>query len=249
MAEETRDLSSAVEAGDAGQAPPPERILAATKEVLRRSGTGKLNISEVAITAGVSRPTLYRWFATKEDLLDAFGKYERRLFDAGMTTATKGLSGRERLDAGLRYIAEFQHEYWPSHLVDSEPEVAIAQTETALPGLVESLMKMIPGPAATLKATTAVRVAVSHYLVPSTDSDELLSQLREAVGLYDMTDTYLSSDPVTVEFFDGNTRILSDDDRWLIREGGALEITDAAGAIAVYSPTHWRCVSQASGNG
>ena len=49
------------------------RILVATAEVLGRSGQTKLSLSEVALQAGVSRPTLYRWFASKEELLDAFG--------------------------------------------------------------------------------------------------------------------------------------------------------------------------------
>ena len=41
----------------------------ATSEVLGRSGQAKLSLSEVALQAGVSRPTLYRWFASKDDLL------------------------------------------------------------------------------------------------------------------------------------------------------------------------------------
>ena len=49
-----------------------QRILAATAEVLGRNGMTKLSLSEVALQAGVSRPTLYRWFASKRDLLDAF---------------------------------------------------------------------------------------------------------------------------------------------------------------------------------
>ncbi|MGH8965852.1 MAG: TetR/AcrR family transcriptional regulator, partial [Actinomycetes bacterium] len=47
------------------------RILVATAEVLARSGQTKLSLSEVALQAGVSRPTLYRWFADKQELLDA----------------------------------------------------------------------------------------------------------------------------------------------------------------------------------
>ena len=43
-----------------------ERILAATAEVLGNYGMTKLSLSEVATQAGVSRPTLYRWFASKQ---------------------------------------------------------------------------------------------------------------------------------------------------------------------------------------
>ena len=69
------------------------RILVATAEVLGRSGQTKLSLSEVALQAGVSRPTLYRWFASKEELLDAFGLYERQMFDTGISRATAGLRG------------------------------------------------------------------------------------------------------------------------------------------------------------
>ena len=53
-----------------------QRILAATAEVLGRNGMTKLSLSEVAVQAGVSRPTLYRWFASKRDLLDGFVVWE-----------------------------------------------------------------------------------------------------------------------------------------------------------------------------
>ncbi len=56
------------------------RILAATAEVLGANGMTKLSLSEVALQAGVSRPTLYRWFASKQELLDAFVVWERKYY-------------------------------------------------------------------------------------------------------------------------------------------------------------------------
>ncbi|MCV7173972.1 TetR/AcrR family transcriptional regulator, partial [Mycobacterium manitobense] len=103
------------------------RILAATAEVLGRNGQTKLSLSEVALQAGVSRPTLYRWFASKEELLGAFGDYEREMFDTGISTATAGLRGTEKLDAALRFIVEYQQSYSGVRIIDIEPEVVIAQ--------------------------------------------------------------------------------------------------------------------------
>jgi AcrR family transcriptional regulator len=74
-----------------------ERILAATAEVLSRNGTTKLSFSEVALQAGVSRPTLYRWFASKEDLLDAFGEWERQMYSRGMARARALYTGEPSL--------------------------------------------------------------------------------------------------------------------------------------------------------
>ena len=110
-----------------------QRILAATAEVLGRNGKTKLSLSEVAAQAGVSRPTLYRWFASKEELLSAFSSYERQVFESGLVKATAGLTGADRLDAVLRFIVEYQHSYSGVRMVDVEPEHTIAQFGGVIP--------------------------------------------------------------------------------------------------------------------
>lgn len=159
------------------------RILAATSEVLSRNGQTKLSLSEVALQAGVSRPTLYRWFASKDELLDAFGAFERRSFDTGMSQATAGVRGTEKLDAALRFIVSYQHSYSGVRLVDIEPEVVIAQLAHVIPVMRARLQRLLPGPNGAVKAATAIRVAVSHYIVRSDDDAQFLTQLRHAVGL------------------------------------------------------------------
>lgn len=133
--------------------------------------------------AGVSRPTLYRWFADKQELLDAFGNYEREMFDNGIGQATVGLRGTEKLDAALRFIVEYQQSYSGVRLVDIEPEVVIAQLDHVIPIMRARLQKLLSGPNAAVKAATAIRVAVSHYIVRSDDGDQFLAQLRHAVGI------------------------------------------------------------------
>ena len=160
-----------------------KRILVATSNVLARSGQAKLSLSEVALQAGVSRPTLYRWFADKQALLDGFADYEREMFDDGIGHATQGLRGTEKLDAALRFIVGYQQSYSGVRLVDIEPEVVIAQLAIIIPTMRERLVKLLSGPNAAVKAATAVRVAVSHYIVRSDDGEQFLSQLRHAVGV------------------------------------------------------------------
>ena len=155
----------------------------ATAEVLGRSGQTKLSLSEVALQAGVSRPTLYRWFADKSELLDAFGVYEREMFDTGIGRATAGLRGNEKLDAALIFIVEYQHSYSGVRLVDIEPGVVIAQLAWIIPIMRARLLKLLSGSNGDIKAATAIRVAVSHYIVRSDDDDQFLAQLRHAVGL------------------------------------------------------------------
>lgn len=171
-------------------AAPPEdetssrhRILLATAEVLGRSGQTKLSLSEVALQAGVSRPTLYRWFASKEELLKAFAVFEGAMFDEGIGKVTAGLRGNERLDAALRFIVDYQHSYSGVRIVDIEPEVSIAALARVIPRMRTQLERMLSGPNSAVKAATAIRVAVSHYIVRSDDDDQFLAQLRNAVGI------------------------------------------------------------------
>lgn len=172
-----------VAAPDTDDSSTRNRILAATAEVLGRSGQTKLSLSEVAIQAGVSRPTLYRWFSSKQELLDGFGRYERDMFDRGISQATHGLRGTEKLDAALRFIVAYQQTYSGVRLVDIEPEVVIAQLDRVIPIMRSRLLRLLSGPNAEVKAATAIRVAVSHYIVRSDDGDEFLAQLRHAVGV------------------------------------------------------------------
>jgi AcrR family transcriptional regulator len=159
-----------------------DRILAASVEVLCRSGS-KLSLSDVALVAGVSRPTLYRWFPSKEELLSAVGDHERMLFRTGMIRVTAGLRGTEKLDAALQFIVSYQRSYSGVRIVDIEPEVSLAQLSKVIPSMRESLQRLLPGPSGAVKAATAVRVAISHYIVRSDDDDQFLAQLRHAVGI------------------------------------------------------------------
>lgn len=160
-----------------------QRILAATAEVLGRNGQRKLSLSDVATQAGVSRPTLYRWFPSKEELLSAFTHYERQTFDSGLSRATAGLKGIERLDAALRFIVEYQHSYTGVRMVDIEPEHVISEFSRIIPLMRAGLQRLMPGPGGAVKAATAIRVAISHYIVRSDDADQFLAQLRHAVGI------------------------------------------------------------------
>ena len=73
-----------------------QRILAATAEVLGRNGKTKLSLSEVATQAGVSRPTLYRWFASKEELLSAFSQLRAPGLRKRLGQGNRGAEGRRQ---------------------------------------------------------------------------------------------------------------------------------------------------------
>jgi AcrR family transcriptional regulator len=157
-----------------------QRILAATAEVLGRNGMTKLSLSEVALHAGVSRPTLYRYFADKRELLDAFVVWERQFYERAVADATADLPPCERLDAALRVIVEYQQSYPGLRMIDIEPAQVIRRLSRVIPLMRARLERLASGPDRGLAVSTAVRVAISHYLVRSDDDDDFLDQLRHA---------------------------------------------------------------------
>jgi AcrR family transcriptional regulator len=157
-----------------------QRILAATAEVLGRNGMSKLSLSEVALQAGVSRPTLYRWFADKRELLDAFVVWERQYYERAVADATVDLPPCEKLDAALRVIVEYQQSYPGRRMIDIEPSHVIKRLSRVIPLMRDRLERLTPDKDAALAVSTAVRVAISHYLVHSDDDADFLGQLRYA---------------------------------------------------------------------
>ncbi len=159
------------------------RILAATFVVLSRDGRRKLQLSDVATEAGVSRPTLYRYFGSKEGLLEAFGLYEQDNFDSGIAAAMAGLSGPDRLDAALRFIVDFQSTYSLGSLADIEPEHVLHQMKRVLPIMHERIARIIPGDNSDIAAAAVVRIAVCHYVIGGGSPIQFLAELRHAAGL------------------------------------------------------------------
>ena len=101
----------------------------------------------------------------------------------GIGRATAELRGTEKLDAALRFIVEYQHSYPGLRMVDIEPAQVISRLAAILPRMRDRLERGMAGPDAAVAASTAVRVAISHYLVRSDDDDNFLAQLRHAAGL------------------------------------------------------------------
>lgn len=159
------------------------RILQATLVVLARSGRRRLQLSDVAAEANVSRPTLYRYFGSKEGLLDAFGAFEQDNFDAGLSAAIAGFSGADRLDAALAFIVDFQTSYSLHSLADIEPEHVLQQMRRTLPIMRESIARIIPGEHSEIAAAAVIRIAMSHYVLGAGDPDQFLAELRHAAGL------------------------------------------------------------------
>ncbi|GAA2335065.1 TetR family transcriptional regulator [Streptomyces kunmingensis] len=77
----------------------PERILAATEDVLRRHGAAKATVVDVARALGVSHGSVYRHFGTKAELR---GAVTRRWLDRTTAVLAEVVAGPEEPPAKLR---------------------------------------------------------------------------------------------------------------------------------------------------
>jgi AcrR family transcriptional regulator len=170
-----------------------DRILDAAQRLVFRTGARKLSLSDVATRAGVSRPTIYRYFVSKEELIDALGKREYRRFNAAMDAAMVGVRGAARLEAAVDVVSTFVEDQPPGRVLDLEPGFAHQQMAQALPMMTEGLMVVVQqcvredGIAAAAApcdlAGAIARTALSHYMFPDPDPSTARREIRAAAGL------------------------------------------------------------------
>jgi AcrR family transcriptional regulator len=173
-----------------------ESILEAARSAIAERGPGKLTLSAVASAAGISRPTLYRWFPTKDDLLAAITAYEEERFDVGLQEVIDAhRTPKRRLDAALRYLMNYLDESMMPDPIGVDPEFALKSIAASLTPHIEILSRLLGDallevPAVRAGALTAdeaselfLRMAYSHYLIPHADSEVLLSMMRDFAGI------------------------------------------------------------------
>lgn len=156
-----------------------DRILDAAQRLVLQTGARRLSLTEVAKLAGVARPTLYRYFVSKEELVDALGRREYRRFNMSMTAAVSGGSEAERVDAALDVVATFLRDQPQRHLVDLEPGFVNEQMARVLPMLEDALAVVLDRDT----AGAVARTALSHYIFPDPDPTAVRRQIRAAAGL------------------------------------------------------------------
>ena len=170
-----------------------ERILTAARRLVVQQGARRLSLTDVATLAGVSRPTVYRYFPTKEDLLTALGKLEYRRLNLAMQQAISGVSGLQRLEAAVDVVAAFLREQPPRSLVDLDPGFVNDEMARVLPMVTEVLAAVLTQGAdeadITLPAEphdmagAIARLALSHYIFPDVDPEAVRRQIRAGAGL------------------------------------------------------------------
>ncbi len=170
-----------------------DRILDAAGRLVLSMGARKLSLSDVATLAGVSRPTIYRYFVSKEELIDSLGARVRRRFDAAMERAMEGVTGLGRWEAAVDVVVTFLQDQPPGRQLDLDPGFAHGQTARALPMITQKLAVVLQqclredGFDRALSpqdlAGAVARVALSHYIFPDVDPAAARREIRAAAGL------------------------------------------------------------------
>ncbi|MDT5229342.1 MAG: hypothetical protein QOH94_3135 [Mycobacterium sp.] len=170
-----------------------DRILDAAGRLVLSMGARKLSLSDVATLAGVSRPTIYRYFVSKEELIDSLGARIRRRFDAAMERAMEGVTGLARWEAAVDVVVTFLQDQPPGRQLDLDPGFSHGQTARALPMITQKLAVVLQqcvredGFDRALSpqdlAGAVARVALSHYIFPDVDPAAARREIRAAAGL------------------------------------------------------------------
>jgi len=114
-----------------------ERILDGAMAAIARHGLSKLGMSDVSVSAGVSRGTLYRYFPSREELLQSLAAFETQRFKARTDAALAAApAGAARLEVALQLVASYVAEH-PAirRVIETEPAFVLGYLRAEFPTL------------------------------------------------------------------------------------------------------------------
>ncbi|GFE75758.1 TetR/AcrR family transcriptional regulator [Novosphingobium aerophilum] len=99
-----------------------QKIMDGTLRAIATIGTRRLSMSDISESSGVSRGTLYRHFASKEEVLAAVSEYICSSFEKGIVEAGEGIPDPiERFRAVMKFFGRFTIERSPERIFEVEP--------------------------------------------------------------------------------------------------------------------------------
>ena len=168
-----------------------DQILHGAAQAIARHGLGKLGMGDVSSSAAVSRGTLYRYFASRDELLAHLAAREGRRFQERVRQALdEAPDGAEKVHLALQYAARFAGEHPVlRRIVETDPAFVL----TAIRDQFAAIRDMVREPLAPLFAQTdpvrqgtakteqlvdwMTRIMISFFLFPDPDPDRMARDL------------------------------------------------------------------------
>jgi len=173
------------------RAPTRERILTGAVEAVARHGLSKLDMGDVSRSAGVSRGTLYRYFASREALLSELSVHEALRFWKGCLDALAAAPTEARIEVLFLQATRQVHEHAAlRRILETDPALALrsvreqfarirGQLEALLAPQLEAARWVREGVvSATGLADWITRLMISAFLVPAEEPDSLARGLN-----------------------------------------------------------------------
>ena len=168
-----------------------ERILTAALGLIGRQGVQRLGMAQIADVAGVARGTLYRYFPSRDHVLEAAADYDEARFRAGLDDALASIRApEERIGAFVGYAFEFIRSHPARPLFESEPGFVLSYLTDHLPAMHGELIERLGDALDVVPAVrdghldrerladVIVRLFASSWIVPETDEASLVDSLR-----------------------------------------------------------------------
>jgi AcrR family transcriptional regulator len=174
-----------------------ERILEGALRAIARHGLAKLGMNDVSASAGVSRGTLYRYFPSREELLENLAAFETRRFQQRVGDAVASAVGSEsRMEVAIGHVARYVAEQ-PAirRILETEPAFVLGYLREHFSDLRARSQQLL---APLLRRTEPVRsgavtadqlvdwltrVMISAVLFPDPDPDEMARGLTAVYRL------------------------------------------------------------------
>jgi AcrR family transcriptional regulator len=168
-----------------------ERILAGAADAVARHGLTKVDMRDISAASGVSRPTVYRYFPTRTDLLAQLAHHEGVRFQQRMLEAVaQAPSGADRVLVVLQHATQHVREH-PAlqRILETDPGFVLEGMRREFPNVKAALAKALATPLAETEmvrrgvVTTEqlidwmVRFMVSAFLLPDPNPGQMAEGL------------------------------------------------------------------------
>jgi AcrR family transcriptional regulator len=174
-------------------------MLGAAGDAFSAQGFHRSSMDEIARAAGVTKPMLYRYFGSKEDLYAAYLRMTgHELIDRVRAPETRNQSPRARLRAGLRafltYVEEHRAGWTVLHGESTTPtDVQIAREIAGLRARIIAMLTTLFGDEAVAYAFAGATESLATWWLnqpqPSIDeATDVLMKIAQAASSFDRPD-------------------------------------------------------------